>query len=221
MARLRGVPRDAPARVAVRARPAPHLGGARAATCVFDNLFLHRANPIGARYHDYGTLGTVFGEPASDHDVEAILGAVRRHEGEASARIACHWLQRHPHGFHVVRGAGGGLLGFVGTVALHDSSTEDEEVDPAVRAAWGFARSRGPLRSGEEMLHHRFHIACDSYQDVSPIINLLAMMVTVAPMQHARLAWSFITFADIDRWRPIMRYINFEPADEAAFVVGG
>jgi hypothetical protein len=29
-------------------------------------------------------------------------------------------------------------------------------VDPAIHAAWEFARRRGPLRRGERMLHHRF-----------------------------------------------------------------
>ena len=31
----------------------------------FDKLYLHRANPIGGRYHDYGTLGSVYAESAT------------------------------------------------------------------------------------------------------------------------------------------------------------
>jgi hypothetical protein len=187
----------------------------------FDKLYLHRANLVGARYHDYGTLGSIFAEPATEDDHVFIAGAVRHHEGDASARIVEHWLRRQPYGFHVIRGAGNGLVGFVATLAVHDPSPEDMDVDPAVRAAWEFARRRGPLRSGDEMLHHRFHMACDVYQEVSPTINLLATMVTVAPLQRSRLAWSFITFAEPERWLPIMRYIRFERADEATFAVGG
>jgi hypothetical protein len=40
-------------------------------------------------------------------------------------------------------------------------------------------------------------------------------------MRHARLAWSFITFAEAEPWLPIMRHINFEPAADAGFAVGG
>ena len=187
----------------------------------FDKLYLHRANPIGARYHDYGTLGSVYAEAATERDHAAIVTAVRRHEGDESARVADHWLRRQPHAFHVIRAAGGGLLGLVATIAVHDPSPEDIAVDPAIHAAWEFARHRGPLRRGERMLHHRFHIACDVYQQVSPAINLLATMVTVAPLKEERLAWSFITFAEAEPWQPIMEYINFERADEAGFTVGG
>jgi AAA ATPase domain len=186
----------------------------------FDKLYLHRANPIGARYHDYGTLGSVYAEPAVEGDHPAIVAAVRAHEGGESARIAEHWLRRQPQGFHVIRGVGAGLLALVATIALDEPSPMDMEADPAVRAAWEFARRRGPLRAGERMLHHRFHIASDVYQQVSPAINLLATMVTVAPMKEARPAWTFITFAEAEPWQPIMGYINFERADEAGFIVG-
>ena len=187
----------------------------------FDKLYLHRANPIGARYHDYGTLGSIYADSATEHDHAAIVAGVRRHEGDDSARVADHWLRKQPQGFHVIRGADGGLLGLVATIAVHDPTPEDMAVDPAIHAAWEFARRRGPLRPGERMLHHRFHLACDVYQQVSPAINLLAMMVTVAPLKEVQLAWTLITFAEADPWQPVMRYIGFERADEAGFVVGG
>jgi hypothetical protein len=186
-----------------------------------DKLFLHRTNPVGAQYHDHGTLGSIYAEPATEHDHGRIVDIVRRHEGEESASIAGHWIQRQASGFQVIRDGRGDVFGFVASVAIHDPSPDDLNIDPAIRAAWQLVRRRGPLRTGEEMLHHRFHLAGEAYQDLSPTINLLAMAVTVAPMRHTRLAWSFITFAEPDSWMPIMRYINFEPAEEAAFAVGG
>jgi hypothetical protein len=71
------------------------------------------------------------------------------------------------------------------------------------------------------MVHHRFHMACDDYQSMSPNINLLAMRATFAPLEHQHLAWSFVTFACPDDWLPVMQYINFTRVEEAAFTVGG
>jgi hypothetical protein len=77
------------------------------------------------------------------------------------------------------------------------------------------------LRIGEQMVHHRLHMSCDRYQQMSPNNNLLATCASFAPLEYPRLSWTFVTFADPEHWLPLMRYINFERADEAAFVVGG
>jgi len=138
-----------------------------------------------------------------------------------SARIAEHWLEKQPHAFHVPRGSDENILGLVASIVLADESSGDGEVDPAVPGAWAFARRRGPVRAGEEMVHHRFHMACDVYQQMSPVINLLATRATFAPLEHKRLAWSFVTFAYPEPMLPLMRYINFERASEADFTVGG
>ncbi len=187
----------------------------------FDKLYLHRASATGGQYHDYATLGTVYAQAVAARDRDVITDAVRRHEGDESARIAAHWLDRQPQAFRVARGPSDELLGFVATVTLRDPSAPDAETDPAVRAAWAFAHRRGRLREGEEMVHYRFHISCDRYQEMSPIFNLLSMRATFAPLEHTRLAWSFVAFSDPERWAPMMRYVNFERADEAAFSVGG
>jgi hypothetical protein len=71
------------------------------------------------------------------------------------------------------------------------------------------------------MVHHRFHVDACVYQALSPVINVLATRVTLAPLDHARLAWSLVAFADPVLWGPVMEYINFPRAQEADFVVGG
>jgi hypothetical protein len=82
-------------------------------------------------------------------------------------------------------------------------------------------RRRGPLRAGEEIVHHRLHMSCERYQNLSANNNLLAMRASFAPLEHRHLAWSFVAFARSDSWLPLMQYINFEPAEEADFTVGG
>ena len=39
---------------------------------------------------------------------------------------------------------------------------------------WAFARAAAPPAPGEEIVHHRFHMSRDVYQQMSPNINLLA-----------------------------------------------
>jgi hypothetical protein len=187
----------------------------------FDKLFLHRASATGSSYHEYTTLGSFYAEAATSRDRPAIAAAVRRHEGDESARIAEYWLERQPQAFRVVHDANDDMLGFVASIVVPDESSADAAIDPAIRAAWAFGRQRGRLRIGEQMVHHRLHMSCDRYQQMSPNNNLLATCASFAPLEHARLAWTFVTFADAEHWLPLMRYINFERADEAAFVVGG
>ena len=187
----------------------------------FDKLYLHRTSATGSRYHHYPTLGKICGDVAGPQDRGAILDAVRRHEGEESARIAEHWLDRQPEAFHVPRGSDEHVLGLVASIVLCDESSDDAKIDPAVPGVWAFARRRGGLRLGEEMVHHRFHMSSDLYQQMSPIINLLATRATFVPLERKRLAWSFVTLAYPEPMLPLMRYINFERAEEADFTVGG
>ena len=186
----------------------------------FDKLYLHRFNPIGARYHDYGTLGAVYAEPAGERDHAPIVAAVARHEGTDAAGIAAEWLRRQPAAWQIVRGAGDALLGYVASIAIDPLSGEETVFDPAVRAAMAYARRFGPLRAGERIVHHRVHGAPDVHQRMSPAINLLAAAVTTAPLAIDRLAWSFIAFVEAEPWRPIMDYIGFRRAGDADFTAG-
>ena len=103
----------------------------------FDKLYLHRASATGGQYHDYATLGTVYAQAVAARDRDVITDAVRRHEGDESARIAAHWLDRQPQAFRVARGPSDELLGFVASVTLRDPS-----------AAGCGDRSRGPRGVG-------------------------------------------------------------------------
>jgi hypothetical protein len=187
----------------------------------FDKLYLHRGSGTGSRYHDYTTLGSVFAETATAADHATIIETVRRHEGAESAHIAAHWLGQQPQAFRVARGARDEMLGFVASIVLTQESAGDAAIDPAVPGAWAFVRRRARLRAGEEIVHHRLHMSCGHYQNLSANNNLLAMRASFAPLEHRHLAWSLVAFARSDSWLPLMQYINFEPAEEADFTVGG
>jgi hypothetical protein len=91
----------------------------------FDLLYLHRHSPIMRAAFDWATLGTAYVEPATPEDREAVLGMARRHEGDASARIAEHWWRRQPEAFAMFRGSGGELVGFIAGLALHRADPAD------------------------------------------------------------------------------------------------
>jgi hypothetical protein len=187
----------------------------------FDLLYLHRNNPIMRAVFDWETLGTVQAEPAGAADRQAVVAMVRRHEGEASARIAEHWWRRQPEAFAVFRTAAGELVGFIAGLALHRADPAHLEADPAAAAARRFADRHGPARQGEELVHFRFWIDTDSYQGPGPTRSVLAATTCLEWLTNPRLAWCFLTFADPDAWHPAMTYLSQRRAAEADFEVGG
>jgi RimJ/RimL family protein N-acetyltransferase len=187
----------------------------------FDLVYLHRNNPIMQASIDWGSLGTDRAEPATPQDREAVLELVRRHEDEASARIAAHWWERQPEAFTTFRTPGGELVGFVAGLALHRAGPDDLAADPAAAAALAFAERHGPARPGEELLHYRFAMGTDTYQGVGSAWNLQAATSCLEWLTNPRLAWSFLTIADPEAWHVTMTYLNQRRAPEAEFEVDG
>jgi ABC-type cobalamin/Fe3+-siderophores transport system ATPase subunit len=186
----------------------------------FDLLYLDRHNPLMKPFHQWKSLGSAYAEPATAQDVPAILSMVRQHEGDASARIAQHWLHRQPLGFTVFRGPAQEIIGFTAGVALHQTSPEDLEIDPAIEAAWDFVRRHGPVRPGDEMIHHRFAMGRDTYQASSPAFDLVAMSQCTLWLTRPRLSWCFLAVSDAEYWRPTFAYLNLHRSPEADFAVG-
>jgi hypothetical protein len=186
----------------------------------FDLLFLHRHNPLIKPYVEWAALGTIYAEPAGPVDHPAIVELVRHHEGDASAGIAGFWLERQPQAFTVFRGEGDSVTGFIASLVLAEITPEICAADPAMPAAQTYVERYGPLRSGEVMLHHRFAMGRDAYQNASPVWNMVIMTSNLQWFSTLRLAWSLLLVADPDYWRPTLSYINLRRADEADFTVG-
>jgi hypothetical protein len=74
---------------------------------------------------------------------------VTEYEGEDSASLLAHWLERQPQGVLVFRDAQQQPAGFVMMVALHQASTEELKADPAASSAWLYLQNHAPLRTGE------------------------------------------------------------------------
>jgi hypothetical protein len=165
-------------------------------------------------------MGTAYAEAATPEDSPAILAMVSRHEGEASARIAAYWLSRRPDAFLAFRSAGRQLVGFTTVLLLDEADPEDCAADPAVAAAWRFVRRYGPLRPGERLMHHRFWMSRDAYQDLAAT-NLVAAVGSIGWLTTPGLAWSFPAVADPDFRERHFAAVGFPRAPEADFEVGG
>jgi hypothetical protein len=187
----------------------------------FDLLYLHRNSPVMQPFFNWSTLGGAYSEPAKPDDHPAIIDMVRRHEGPESAAIARHWIERQPEAFIVFREARGDAIGFIASLALHDTTPDDEAVDPAIRAARGFVSRYAPARPGDVMLHHRFSMGRDTYQFPAPAWDMVVMTTTVQWLTTPHLAWSFVSFANPDFVAPLMHYVNFQRSPDAAYTVGG
>jgi hypothetical protein len=186
-----------------------------------DLIFLHRGNPAAAALWDWKSLGEVYADGLRDGDVEAVVRLVDRYEGADSAAIAAHWLERQPGGFHVFRGRGPELLGFVAQIALHEAGEDEIARDPAARAVRAHAQRHAPPRPGDEVLLARFLVDRDAYQAPSRSFNVATMRSLQEWLGRERLSWYYIVAADPEAMAPLMDYIHFDRAPDADFEVGG
>ena len=185
---------------------------------LLDLVYLHRENPVIRSFFEF--QGGILPESMQPEDQAVILEMVSASEGEESARLAAHWLQRQPQGVTVWRAADGHLAGFLITVALHQTDESDRATDPAVQAARDYLDRHVPLRPGEASLHFRFWMAEETYQSVSSVQSLIFLAVVKYYLTTPRLAFTFFSCASPDFWAPMLGYANLVRLPEANFRVG-
>jgi GTPase SAR1 family protein len=187
---------------------------------LFDYIFLHRDNPaVRPRFtwQEHSSLTTDLMKP---EDQAALVSMVTEHEGEASAQLASYWFQRQPEGILVFHNAQREPAGFVLKIALHQTTSEDRDLDSATSAAWDYLENHAPLRTGEGATLFRFWMAADTYQEVSPTQSLIFINF----VQHHRLtpvAYTFFACANPDFWAAMFAYADLARLAEADFEVGG
>lgn len=188
---------------------------------LFDYIFLHRDNVAVRPYFTWQESSGLLIDTLRETDLPVLVKMVTQHEGEASARLATHWLKRQPQGVLIFRDTKQQPAGFVSVVELHQVDTEDLNIDPAVNLAWRYLQQRAPLRPGEGATLLRFWMAHDTYQAVSPIQSL----IFVNFMQHHRstagLAFTFFVCAEPDFWAELFTYADLARIAEADFEVSG
>jgi hypothetical protein len=188
---------------------------------VFDMKFVFRnlsgmLSPI-----DWQSWGGWYPERAHEADRETIVEIARTAEGPESAAIAKRWLDRQLEGFFVLRHHEGAVRGFLALIDLTRAAPEDMAADPGARAAWDFAHTHSPPRTGETITQTRFVIDREMYQDPSPTFNATPIITMQQYLCTANLAWDFLTLAEPDRWNDYFAFVDMPRAEGADFTVGG
>lgn len=188
----------------------------------FDFIYTQRNNPLTNPLFDWQALGSAYATPATTQDYPAILEMVRRHEGETSVQIARYWLQRQPQAFTLFCAADQQPFGFMANLALQTVTPQDQETDPALKAAWAFVQARGLLHPGAEMTYKRFWMGRETHQQVPSVtFNMVVVVSFMQWVTNPRLAWSFAVYLDPDDWQRRYAHIDFQRAREADFTVDG
>lgn len=186
-----------------------------------DIMYTERRAPGMEPFFVWDALDTAYAEPIRPDDGPAIIGMVRRHEGEASAAIAAHWLSRQPEAFLLFRTPADEPYGFMTRLELHRATPEDIEQDPAAAAVLAYVQQVRPIAPGEAITLLRFWMAAGSYQEISPAINLTAANCVIQWTTLPRLCWSFVAMANPEFMTPHFESIRFPRTPEADYEVGG
>jgi hypothetical protein len=194
--------------------------GAEKHRVLFDYMFLHRDNAairLNFTWQEHSSLQT---DTLKEADKSVITAMVAQYEGEESAKIAAHWMQRQPWNVLVFRDAQSILVGFSLMVALHQASSEDIEVDAGALNCWNYLHKQAPLRPQEGASIFRFWMARDTYQAVSPTQSLIFINFVQYFQKTPGLAYTFLPCAAADAWAPMLNYFDMARIPESDFTVG-
>lgn len=201
-------------------RKLAHTSGPEQLRVLYDDVYLHRDNPLVRPFLDWQELGSVYVEAARPDDHPAFLTLLEQFEGVESAGHAAFWLARQPGALWVCRDAQPEPAGFLLALELQQASAADLDLDPATRGAVAAMRGRAPLRPGDAALHYRFWLSRDAYQGVCAAQSLLFVRAVQGYLAQPRLAWSFFPVADAAFWHPALAYMDLHPLPEAGYSAG-
>jgi hypothetical protein len=185
-----------------------------------DILYLERRSPVMKSVFDWDSLHATSAERARPEHHAQIVAAVRRHEGNASATVAAHWLARQPQAFWVFCDHRGQAFGFLANLDLQDATPQDKALDPAVAAVLSWTQCRAPARQSEAIQLARFWMHHELYQQPSAAVNMTAAITNTQWSRHPRLAWSFVGAAFPQFMEPTFSAIHYARVPEADYVLG-
>ncbi|MDZ8109906.1 MAG: ATP-binding protein [Nostoc sp. DedQUE12a] len=201
-----------------------HLGQIQQAEkhrVLFDYIYLHRDNPAIRSRFTWGEHSSLFADWLQETDKAPLLQMVAQYEGEESAKIANHWLQRQPQNVVVFRDSRPEPAGFAMMVALHTATQEDLNADPGAMASWQYLQTNAPLRSNEGATIFRFWMARDTYQAVSPTQSQIFINFVQYFQKTPGLAYTFLPCAQADAWASMLTYFDLARLAKADFTIGG
>ncbi len=196
------------------------ISGMEQQRILFDDVYLHRHNPMVKPFFEWSKYGSLFGKPATKEDHNELLAMIEKHEGIESAKLAAQWFEKQPEGLTVYYGTGQKPAGLLFALRLDKANSTDLEADPATHAASNFIRSYAPARASEEIIMFRFWMDIESYQDVSPTQSVIFLNIVQSYLSHSKLAWSLLPCANREFWLPVLHYADINYIPEISFEVG-
>ena len=191
---------------------------------LYDAIFLHRDSAVIRTAFTWQESQSAYPDAPRPSDSAAIRAMVAAHEGEESATLAAHWLEREPEATVVFRDLArpdADPVGFFTLLTLPDDFNPDTEPDPAAAAVVRYLRRTAPLRPGEVARYLRFWMARESYQNPSPVQSLIIVHALRQFLLKSRLAFTFFACADPEIWAPVFNYVEIPPVPDAEFETGG
>jgi hypothetical protein len=199
---------------------------------LFDYIFLHRDNPVIRSAFTWQDNASIRTDVLRSGDTEKLVAMVAHFEGEESARIAEHWIRVQPESVVVFRdtatagsppGSSGVSepVGLLILLALHRTTPEERDVDPATVAAWKHLTQTRPLRPGEVATHFRFWMARGTYHSVSPVQSRIVVHIVRHYLTTRGLAFTFFPVRNPELWKPVLDYAEIPLIPNAGFTVGG
>jgi hypothetical protein len=191
----------------------------RAAHAIY---YLHRHNPIMANLFRWPEADDLSVDVARPSDLPALVAMVRRHQGEAAARVARHWFGRQLGGVRVARRHAAEPVAFLCTVTL-DRSTPPRDIalDPGTRAIWRFADGGAELRPGEAITIHRFSMSRAAHQTLNPELSLCFAAANSHDWSRPGQVLSFMVAVEAEPWIAASEHTLTERATDADFDLGG
>ncbi len=191
-----------------------------------DFAFLYRDNPLVRPMLDllrqqWEASNALRVDTFSPDDAPALLSMVRRHQGAECERIARYWFERQPEGVEVYRTSDGTPVGFLHTLALHQTTQDDWAADPACRSANRYLSDYAPLRRGESALMFRFWMDGESYQNVSAVQSLVFAATVRRYLTTPRLAVTLLPCADATFWAPVFAFADLRRLPHAEVEIEG
>jgi hypothetical protein len=184
---------------------------------LWDYIFLHRDNPIARQAFLFQDSTGVYPDRALPEDLRVLQGLVQGFEGEESARWLLRWWDDPAATFTVYRSSGRDTTpqGFLLCLAL--DKIEDEESDPAARAAYTHLKTHAPLRRGETATLFRFWMARETYHSLSPVQSQILVGVIRHYLTTPGLAYTLFPVRDAAFWGPLLEYSEYARASDADF----
>ncbi|MFH8533982.1 AAA family ATPase [Streptomyces tendae] len=154
-------------------------------------------------------------EPVRPEDGAALIEMTRATEGDDSARIVAHWLERRPEAFHVHRRCDNGEpLGFLVWLRIDALDDDIRAADPVVAQAWDSVSAMAPLRQGEHLGVARFMVHPQAPHRPSRSRDLAHTRIVYEVLRTKHCSWSTLVTGAPDSWSPFMTYLGmFQPLD--------